>query len=729
MLKKMMVLFLAMTLCLGLVACEDDAPLTQESSARVTFRYEPKGAIYEMLVLGEERIVEEPVTPFKEGYVFEGWYRDDVRLTFPYDIGDAEHAEIEGRWTKVPFTYVVRDQEVTITGYTGLDPDVVIPSEIDGYPVRRIGRQAFGSFMEVFLGRELIQDDVFLDDDVAIRSVHVPETVRSIGSFAFTVMTGLEEVRFMGESTLETIETFAFAYLPLLDSIRIPASVREMKQYNFRETGLNVIFAGASEQPEGWDEEWNLEGIPVTWDAPHEYEIVTLELILNSSEGDSTYRKYPGMPIDIPEPEKAGHVFDGWYVDEDLTVSFDLEVMPEENMTLYAKWRVYQPLIIYQNNVEIDDALSAYADAWGAENGVDVIVKTCGGDSCGYWDHIHYEMDSINPPDIFVTEPYGREHPYEDMFLGFDGDEEWIGKTDFTYEKGGTVYGFPVRAEGWGMAYNADLLDAAGVDPDTLVNVDAYRTAFEAIEAAELEGVDAPVSWTAAAGMYWTTGLHNFNGYLSSGLELDDRSVIEDLLNGVAHVDRLEALADWVEVLMDFTDPTLLTEGTYDDQINAFKLGEAVFIHQGNWIDPSLLDDGDIDFEVGYAPHASGLGDVDSIFVGAPSYYVINKDGDNVDLAKQFLNDMAMTEEGHEYMAEANIVPAFHDVNQWIEGPLSREVYQWIREGNIYKCWHNDMPPGFGMDELGPIYELYARGDIDKAEFVTYMKERIETLS
>jgi raffinose/stachyose/melibiose transport system substrate-binding protein len=142
-----------------------------------------------------------------------------------------------------------------------------------------------------------------------------------------------------------------------------------------------------------------------------------------------------------------------------------------------------------------------------------------------------------------------------------------------------------------------------------------------------------------------------------------------------------------------------------------------------------LLDDGGIDFEVGYAPHASGLGDVDSIFVDAYSHYVINKDSDSIELAKKFLNDMAMTEEGHEYMAEANIVPAFHDVNQWIEGPLSREVYQWIREGNIYKCWHNDMPPGFGMDELGPIYELYARGDIDKAEFVTYMKERIETLS
>jgi raffinose/stachyose/melibiose transport system substrate-binding protein len=388
-----------------------------------------------------------------------------------------------------------------------------------------------------------------------------------------------------------------------------------------------------------------------------------------------------------------------------------------------------ETLILYQNKVEIDDVLSAYADAWGEANDVEVQVKTCGGDSCGYADQIISEFQAAQQPDIFVIEGLGQYLEYENKILAFDGDEEWISDTDVPLVVDGEIYGFPINFEGWGMGYNADLLAAAGVDPDTLVNVDAYRTAFEAIEAAELEGVDAPVSWTAAAGMYWTTGLHNFNGYLSSGLELDDRSVIEDLLDGVAHVDRLEALADWVEVLMDFTDPTLLTEGTYDDQINAFKLGKAVFIHQGNWIDPNLLDGDGIDFEVGYAPHASGLGDVDSVFVGAPSYYVINKDGDNIDLAKQFLNDMAMTEEGHEYMVtDANFVPAFKSVELVPTSPLSAAVSEWASEGNIYSWWQNDMPPGFGMDELGPIYELYANNDIDKAEFVTRLKEQIETL-
>jgi raffinose/stachyose/melibiose transport system substrate-binding protein len=386
-------------------------------------------------------------------------------------------------------------------------------------------------------------------------------------------------------------------------------------------------------------------------------------------------------------------------------------------------------LILYQNKVEIDDVLSAYADEWGTENDVKVTVKTCGGDACGYADQIITEFQAAQQPDIFVIEGLGQYNEYQNKILDLTG-EAWTSDTDVELVVDGKVYGFPINLEAWGMAYNKDILDAAGVDPDTLVNVEAYRTAFQQIEDAEIEGLETVVSWTAAAGMYWTTGLHNFNGYLASGLEYDDRTVIDNLLNGVADVERLEALADWVEVLMDFTDETLLTEGTYDNQINEFKLGRAAFLHQGNWVDPNLLQGDGIDFPVGYAPHASGLGDVDSIFIGAPSYYVINKDGDNIDLAKQFLNDMASTTEGHEYMVnEANFVPAFNSVTLVPSSPLSAVVVDWAKDGKLYPWFQNDMPPGFGMDELGPIYEQFAQGALTKQQFIDALKAEIETLA
>lgn len=389
-------------------------------------------------------------------------------------------------------------------------------------------------------------------------------------------------------------------------------------------------------------------------------------------------------------------------------------------------------LIIYQNKVEIDDVLSAYADAWAEKNGVEVQVRTCGGDACGYADQIVAEFNAANQPDIFVFEGLGQFLQYQNKLMPLTG-EAWVADTDVAFMYEGEVYGFPINFEGWGMGYNASILEAVNIDPDDLINREAYAAAFQTIQDAiddgTLEGVESVVSMTASSGMTWVTGLHNFNGYLSSGLDYDDRTVIEDLLAGIAHEDRLNALADWVEILFDFADETILTQGTYDDQVNAFKLGRAAFIHQGNWIDPNLLADGGIDFEVGYAPHASGLGDVDSIFVGAPSYYGINPDGNQTELAKQFLNDLALTEEGHKYMVvNANMVPAFNSVELVPSAPLSAAVFEWAQSGNIYAWWQNDMPPGFGMDDLGPIYERFANGQLTKEAFVQALKNEIETL-
>ncbi len=388
------------------------------------------------------------------------------------------------------------------------------------------------------------------------------------------------------------------------------------------------------------------------------------------------------------------------------------------------------PLIIYQNKVEIDDVLQAYATAWGQANGVEVEVRTCGGDACGYADQIIAEFNSANQPDIFVIEGLGQFNQFRNRIMPLDG-EAWIAETDVALTVDGVVYGFPINLEGWGLAYNAEILAAAGVDPSTLTSIEGYRAAFELIDSQldelNLSGV---VAMAAGPGLTWVTGLHNFNGYLSSGLEYDDNSVITDLLNGVPNMDRLEALSLWVELLFDFADPNILLSGTYDQMINAFRNENVAFLHQGNWVDPNLLAAPAIDFEVGYAPHASGLGQVNSIFVGPPSYFVVNNQGNNPELAKQFLNDLVFTEAGHRFIVEeALYVPAFTNIELIPSAPLSAVVFEYAQAGNIYAWWQNDMPPGFGMDDLGPIYFLFANGDITREQFIERIANEIRTLA
>jgi raffinose/stachyose/melibiose transport system substrate-binding protein len=38
------------------------------------------------------------------------------------------------------------------------------------------------------------------------------------------------------------------------------------------------------------------------------------------------------------------------------------------------------------------------------------------------------------------------------------------------------------------------------------------------------------------------------------------------------------------------------------------------------------------------------------------------------------------------------------------------------------------MPAGFGMNTLGPIYQLFANGDITKEQFIAQIKTEIEDI-
>lgn len=387
-------------------------------------------------------------------------------------------------------------------------------------------------------------------------------------------------------------------------------------------------------------------------------------------------------------------------------------------------------LVLFQNKVEIDDVLTAYATAWGEANGVEVTVKTCGGDTCAYGDQILAEFQGERQPDIFVIEGMGGYEIYKDKIMAFDGDA-WIDNTGLEFVVDGSVYGFPVAVEAWGMAYNADILTAAGVDIEALKDVSQaeYAEVFQKIQDYyDANGMSdyTVVSMAAGAGMEWVTGLHNFNGYLSSGLDYNDSSVIDALNAGEVDAARLAAYADWVELLFKFADETVLTTGGYAEQVGAFSTGKAAFLHQGNWTDSSYTDS---TFAMGYLPHAALAEGNDSIFIGAPSYYVVNKDSAMTDVARQFLNDLASTDAGAKYMVEdAHMIPAYNSVTLVPSTPLSAAVTDWVKADKMYAWWQNNMPSGFGMSTLGPIYSLFAKGEITKAQFIEQVTAAIATL-
>lgn len=387
-----------------------------------------------------------------------------------------------------------------------------------------------------------------------------------------------------------------------------------------------------------------------------------------------------------------------------------------------------QTVVIYQNKVEIHEQLSAFAAVYEEETGVKVEVKTSGGDT-PYAENLKAEFQSDRQPDIFVVEGMGGYNTWKSKLEPYEGDE-WIDLTDLEFVVDGKVYGFPVAVEAWGIAYNKDLLDKAGIDPATLTSQDAYRAAFEKIDGMKDElGIDSVIAMAAGPDMRWVTGLHNFNGYLSAGLPYGDTTVLDKLNSGEADKARLAEYADWVELLFTYADEAVLLTGNYDAQVGQFATGKSVFIHQGNWIDPWLIDN-EVAFPMGYAPHASVYGEHNAIFIGAPSFYVLNNESENLDAAKAFLNFMATNEAGHNYMVnEAKMIPAFTNVTLTPDAPLSADVAKWLgKEGGAYTWLQNDMPDNFGMGVLGPVYEIFAKGEITKEEFINQVIAKIEEI-
>ena len=90
------------------------------------------------------------------------------------------------------FQYSINNGKVTIIGYTGNDIDVVIPSNINGFPVTDIGEGAF--------------------QNSYVRSVTIPSSVRHIDWFAFSGCTALQSITI--PSSVLSIDYGAFDYCP-----------------------------------------------------------------------------------------------------------------------------------------------------------------------------------------------------------------------------------------------------------------------------------------------------------------------------------------------------------------------------------------------------------------------------------------------------------------------------------------------------------------------------------
>ncbi len=159
------------------------------------------------------------------------------------------------------FSYTIANNEVTITSYSLWDEDVelIIPSEINGYPVTTLGQRSFGyhdNIKSIYIPESVIDlydafyfcssiesitvnesntkyhsnDNCLIETEskkliLGCKNSIIPDdgSVTSIGNDAFTNCTGLSNIDI--PNTIHEIYPFAFSYCKNLTSVYIPDSV------------------------------------------------------------------------------------------------------------------------------------------------------------------------------------------------------------------------------------------------------------------------------------------------------------------------------------------------------------------------------------------------------------------------------------------------------------------------------------------------------------------------
>ena len=383
---------------------------------------------------------------------------------------------------------------------------------------------------------------------------------------------------------------------------------------------------------------------------------------------------------------------------------------------------------LVNGKIEVDASLKKLAQMYEEETGVHVEIESMGG-GIDIQGTLKGYYQAGNMPDIFVNGGASDFANWSGLCADM-GDEAWASDTDAAYVNEDGVVGFPYTVEAIGLAYNADILEQAGIDPAALTSPAAYQDAFMTLDAnKEALGLTAVVGYyTEPVNLYWSTGNHLFANYEDAGLDREDTTYF-DLLSdgGQLDVARFTDFANFVALLQQYADQSMMISGTYDQQILNFASGKYAFVTQGSWIGATMTtDDAEAyeaagNFKVGMAPYAFQDG-IDTILTNSPSWWAVYNKG-NVEAAKAFLQWLTTDEAQEVLVMEAGFISPFNSSKFVATDPFAQTIVDYQNAGKT-SGWHwLGNKEGLAQNYTGQVFNDFAQGSLDVDRFVQIMQQ------
>ncbi|MGV8153991.1 MAG: ABC transporter substrate-binding protein [Alkaliphilus sp.] len=389
---------------------------------------------------------------------------------------------------------------------------------------------------------------------------------------------------------------------------------------------------------------------------------------------------------------------------------------------------------IFQFKVEMAQDLDAAAREFEkAFPGVTVVIQTVGGGD-DYGAALRAKFASGEEPVIFNIGGPQDVEDWKHKLADLSG-EPWVDLAHSGILSGVTVgneiFGLPFNIEGYGFVYNKSIFADAGIDASKIVDFASLAAAVVQLDA-KIQAGDLKDKYPNLEAVFdlpakenWVTGLHTSNAILAqefaSSIEAFEASEVK-----FTYGNALKALIDLQANFSPHADNKYrLNAVDYATQVDmGLAIERVAIIQQGNWVFGGVKGvDENVASNLGFLPFPVKGAIEDSIPVGVPMHWAVNKDsGDaEIEAAKNFLNWLYTSDTGKDYIVNKFFfIPPLKGFDDFPPAdPLAKSIIEFAEAGRTMPWVFMGYPSGWGMDILGNQIQKYLAGKITWDEVIS----------
>lgn len=345
-----------------------------------------------------------------------------------------------------------------------------------------------------------------------------------------------------------------------------------------------------------------------------------------------------------------------------------------------------------------------------AHPGVTIEVQHAANDSATL---LKSRINAGDIPDVFDVESGTTAKGYYEYAYDWTNDTEVLALfNDDAIETGkddnGNVMSLPWTYENMGILYNKECFETAGIT-QLPTNMAELEEACKKLEAAGITPFAIPAKETWVLGQLATHFMLDKDRGASATADAVKSGELK-----FADMKNWNNLFTFLDLALEY-GPDKPLEVDWETSENMLANGQCAMIHMGDWCQ-STLDSFNADADLGFLPCPVGDGEDDATLLSNCNWtYIVNKDSEHLELAKEYCQFILSSEKGQWWMTEGvGAVPGCKTEME-VKGKLANDAKIYIAAGKTDGWIHTVAPSGYN-EACGPYLQAYMLGEMTADE-------------